>query len=685
MMPPVDNARSFVSANPAQRIVAVCFLSLQCLLLWKLMDGMAGAIIYLLLTVIACQVSRRQWLPPLRFLRWASVITICQGIKYFTLPHELSPQHTFVYSELAYEIVCLLILLQIFLLATIPCSRRLPSRFPILGGLAIVFVGDVQVTDAERSLYAVSGSLGVMMIMLLLSERRTYSRIQTNVALRRFLFSLPVVLGSLAGALGSRILAENEKTLSSWIADLTDTESRDVCSGFTGRAGLHSITGWSEFSGETMMLRVHGANSVTYLGGCAFDHFDNNVWTASPAESQLREISSDDISSFVREDDGIYRLKPGRLASPESVVDIWPEQGAGGQYFLLPRSANCLITQKGAYTQDSSGNVKRKSQHAENHYRVLLPSKSRSVDLTDNDRSLYLQLAVSLDERVTKAAHSICDGAESAREKIRRVENYFHNNFEYGTRIYIPRREDPLGYFLENKPAAHCEYFATAAVVILREAGVPARFVTGYVAGERSSTSGVWIARRKDAHAWVEAFDEEQSRWVLVEPTPGTGVPQARETSGLAAWQQAIRMSMTRFMDSIKRIRLYKFVTIIAALGGLWYLTPLIYSLLTRIKRSKDPSDPGTKPEFISHLTNARISVELMLKRSGFERHSNETVHQFAARIGAAQPTQQQELFVRWYELYESLRFDPHSHQSIEQLIQITGQLRDQGQPGGTT
>src|SRR5690606_41034102 len=39
---------------------------------------------------------------------------------------------------------------------------------------------------------------------------------------------------------------------------------------------------------------------------------------------------------------------------------------------------------------------------------------------------------------------------------------------------------DPIETFLFETQAGHCEYFATALAVLLREVGVPARIVNGY-------------------------------------------------------------------------------------------------------------------------------------------------------------------------------------------------------------
>jgi hypothetical protein len=67
-------------------------------------------------------------------------------------------------------------------------------------------------------------------------------------------------------------------------------------------------------------------------------------------------------------------------------------------------------------------------------------------------------------------------------------------------------RDMPVVEFLEDIKAGHCEYFASAGVLLLRSAGVPARYVTGFVCRERGAGRDHWISRRKDAHAWVEMF-----------------------------------------------------------------------------------------------------------------------------------------------------------------------------------
>ena len=123
-----------------------------------------------------------------------------------------------------------------------------------------------------------------------------------------------------------------------------------------------------------------------------------------------------------------------------------------------------------------------------------------------------LQLPFGISPRVQQLANQIFADCKTSAEKINRVQNYFQNQYEYEIGIKIPQGNDPLTYFLLEKPNAHCEYFASGTAILLRMAGVPCRYVTGYIVRERNVYDQFWVARSRHAHAWVEAWDE-QSGW----------------------------------------------------------------------------------------------------------------------------------------------------------------------------
>lgn len=98
---------------------------------------------------------------------------------------------------------------------------------------------------------------------------------------------------------------------------------------------------------------------------------------------------------------------------------------------------------------------------------------------------------------------------------------------KYAYSLYLdklPEGKDPVEYFLETSHTGYCMHYASAAVIALRELGVPCRYVYGYVAPmERfSSNNGKYVANVKDsyAHAWVDVYLDNLG-WVPLEVTSG--------------------------------------------------------------------------------------------------------------------------------------------------------------------
>ena len=97
----------------------------------------------------------------------------------------------------------------------------------------------------------------------------------------------------------------------------------------------------------------------------------------------------------------------------------------------------------------------------------------------------------------------------------------------------VPRGETALGDFLRRTKAGHCEYFATATTLLMRAAGVPARYATGYAAMEYSRMEGAFVVRSRHAHAWTQAWID--GRWVELDTTPPDWFPEEEAQAPL--WQ----------------------------------------------------------------------------------------------------------------------------------------------------
>ncbi|HIJ84133.1 MAG TPA: hypothetical protein HPQ00_07995, partial [Magnetococcales bacterium] len=102
---------------------------------------------------------------------------------------------------------------------------------------------------------------------------------------------------------------------------------------------------------------------------------------------------------------------------------------------------------------------------------------------------------------------------------IQKLHRYFLDRFSYSLDLADHSRfSTPVTAFLLGSKQGHCEYFATASALLLRRAGIPARYVFGYAVSEADSQKGWYLARQRDAHAWTSVFIDGQ--WRIEDFTP---------------------------------------------------------------------------------------------------------------------------------------------------------------------
>src|SRR5207245_9703541 len=97
---------------------------------------------------------------------------------------------------------------------------------------------------------------------------------------------------------------------------------------------------------------------------------------------------------------------------------------------------------------------------------------------------------------ISRIASELNLASRSPSEKLEAVEAYFSQNFRYSIwKGERPRRHTELEEFFLRSRAGHCEYFATATVLLLRAAGVPARYAVGFSVQEGGRREQRWTVR----------------------------------------------------------------------------------------------------------------------------------------------------------------------------------------------
>ena len=111
-------------------------------------------------------------------------------------------------------------------------------------------------------------------------------------------------------------------------------------------------------------------------------------------------------------------------------------------------------------------------------------------------------------------AGNVCDIAGAIAGLVRTSADY-----DLDTPRMPEDRTDFARWFLEESDTGYCVHYATATTVLLRAAGIPARYVEGYLA---EAVAGRTVSvTEKDAHAWAEYFVVGIG-WIPLESTSGT-------------------------------------------------------------------------------------------------------------------------------------------------------------------
>ena len=169
------------------------------------------------------------------------------------------------------------------------------------------------------------------------------------------------------------------------------------------------------------------------------------------------------------------------------------------------------------------------------------PWPELDLDVPPNERAALRQVLTEL--RLA--------GQSGLTAKLAVLRRYFQT-FEY-TR-YNAIAAPPIGVF--NRPSAitlflttarrgHCEYFATAACLLLREAGIPSRYAIGYAVMELDAKRGEWVVRGRHGHAWTRVWDADAKTWIDFDPTP----------PGWLASEFQPGFSLQWLMDGFQRLR----------------------------------------------------------------------------------------------------------------------------------
>jgi transglutaminase-like putative cysteine protease len=189
-------------------------------------------------------------------------------------------------------------------------------------------------------------------------------------------------------------------------------------------------------------------------------------------------------------------------------------------------------------------------------------------ELSRGARIFLSQLPPQLPQPIRAIASELERGlpAEAAPElRARRARDWLSAERRYalpGT----PGAARSLDDFLLGTGGGHCEFFATALALLLRQQSIPCRVVGGYSAQEWDESAATMIVRQRHAHAWVEAW-LPSSGWTTLDPTPAMADTEGAPTWLAQLWDEleSAWANVARFGEEDRRTLFATFLDLPAA------------------------------------------------------------------------------------------------------------------------
>lgn len=268
-----------------------------------------------------------------------------------------------------------------------------------------------------------------------------------------------------------------------------------------------------------------------------YDHHDLFYWLYQQGFQPLNQLGL--VNNFMADDDQLNQ-------TTMKVHNV----GASSQYLYAPYGLVTDIQEMGGVRTAFHDTVQSRKLFGERVYQfdltenaiVNYPQLANATYAADNDEAVtykederhynafvydtytnvpekaMLMLEHHLDKEESTEGHMAYEKA------IDRVRSFLAEHIQYQVDpAPLPDHADFLMHVLEDSKEGYATHYATAATLMFRYLGIPARYVEGYIvtpdAVEDKEEFEKIVVKGTDAHAWTEVY-VDQLGWIPVETTP---------------------------------------------------------------------------------------------------------------------------------------------------------------------
>lgn len=448
-------------------------------------------------------------------------------------------------------------------------------------------------------------------------------------------------------------------------------------------------------SREKIILRAESKFAPGYLRGRVFENYTGGNWL--PAQRENRKLPSKSYEGilvyrtfFTGKKEMYYPEKINFLFSGDFKTDILLMPGNYEQIDIvadkLGWNLNGVLYPE-EWEKDGGYTVYSKSIEPYAAYASPAP-------LEDSEAQSYLAVPEEISVLLDNEIQQIFDGTDmskfSDREKIEQIRYYLLSNYKYSLDFSMrPEDKDPLESFFRRK-RAHCELFATAAAMITRRLGIPARYVTGFLCFEQSPTGKYYVSRVENAHAWTEVYLQDEEKWIMLEATPDDAIPRSasNDWNFMKVYMDYFYKTMQNVLSDVRRgffakavlTFLISFFEVCREIiwhplrGPLIAIAALLIFLLKLISTRRKLKSVWKLTENTFRLAQEFKRFEKKLSSiTKIHRENSSTINEWLAKIADKYPERSNDLkeFSEVYQIYRFGNGSPPSQNEIQRIRKI--------------
>lgn len=424
----------------------------------------------------------------------------------------------------------------------------------------------------------------------------------------------------------------------------------------------------SNFAGKynrEVVLRVWDSLPPTYMRAAVYEKYVGGIWKLPAHRDRML------YASRYKVDYAVFETRDS-VSSADSSRPVWVQSSLDNFGFIFaPYHAVAVAAKNADSVEYFKSNVFKQGETRRGDWFYYMPLPSGPTGpyvmgtyASDTPDSSYLQVFAPLAGFLDTVAMEM--GLDTIPEKpailrpyrySRTISDYFLRHFAYSLRVdeskvtaKLGAKADPLRVFWATR-SGYCEYYATLSVLLLRRAGIQARYVTGFARPEIEPGRPYAIFRRNSSHAWVEM--RNMGTWATFDPTPPLFVVKMDRPSWFDMRFESIRARAARVFHVLRdgewRLALNSWQDAVqnilsgAALYVVLGCIALAVVAFRFVRAHRRRRSKAGYAQSVQHWVKGLEAAEKTLARIGLVRHPGETVGAFLARCESEMPKNEKE------------------------------------------